>query len=180
MKFEDIASVTGKGGLFKVIKPTRTGAILEALDDTTKKIVTTMHTKVSVLSDVSIFTTEGDGAVPLQDVMRKIHTEFKGNTDLDKNSDPDELKSFLKHVLPKYDEGKVYISDIKKLVAWYNQLVKIAPELMMPTKGDGKEKTDKKENKATVSLKKQNQKAAPIKTATKNAPSAKTMNRKTQ
>jgi len=180
MEFGDIASVTGKGGLFKVIKPTRTGAILEALDETKKKIVTTMHTKVSVLSDVSIFTTEGDGAVPLQDVMQKIHTEFKGDTDLNKNSDPDELRSFLKHVLPKYDEDRVYVSDIKKLVTWYNQLAKVAPDLLKPSKGDKTEKSDKKENKAAASLKKQNQKSAPIKTAAKNAPSAKTMNRKTQ
>ena len=179
MEFGDIASVTGKGGLFKVIKPTRTGAILEALDKTKKRIVTTMHTKVSVLSDVSVFTTDGDGAVPLEEVMQKIQKEFADGTDLNKNSDPDELKSFLKHVLPNYDEGRVYVSDIKKLVTWHAQLVLVAPELLVPSKKKA-ENTEKKETKNLTTAKKKNQKTAPIKTAAKNAPSAKTMNRKTQ
>ncbi|MCP4459370.1 MAG: hypothetical protein GY816_15315 [Cytophagales bacterium] len=180
MEFGDIASVSGKGGLFKVIKPTRTGAILEALDETKKKLVTSMHTKVSVLSDVSIFTTDGDGAVPLQDVMQTIKKEFAEGTGLDKNSDPEELKSFLKHVLPKYDEDKVYLSDIKKLVSWYNQLSDIAPELLKSSK-EKKKEDDKKENKPAIpSANKKTQKAAPIKTAPKHSPSAKTMNRKTQ
>ena len=180
MEFADIASVTGKGGLFKVIKPTRTGAILEALDETKKRIITTMHTKVSVLSDVSVFTTDGDGVVPLEEVMQKIQKEFAEGTGLDKNSDPDELKAFLKHILPKYDEDRVYVSDIKKLVTWHKQLVLVAPELLKPSK----KKVDKVEKKGdkttTATVKKSKPKNAPIKTAAKNAPSAKTMNRKTQ
>ncbi len=180
MEFSDIASVSGKGGLFKVIKPTRTGAILEAMDETKKKLVTSMHTKVSVLSDVSIFTTDGDGAVPLKDVMQKIHEEFKGDTDLDKNSDPEELKAFLKHILPNYDEEKVYVSDIKKLVTWYNQLAKIAPEIMSPSKKGDKEESEKKDSKALAALKKPNQQATSGKVATKKAPSSKVMQRKSQ
>lgn len=131
MEFSDIASVSGKGGLLKIINPTRTGAVLETLDGEKKKMVVGMQAKVSVLSDISIYTTDGDGAVPLHEVMIKIHKEFAGDTDLDKNSDPEELKSFLKHVLPAYDEDRVYVSDIKKLVTWYNQLAQIAPELLV-------------------------------------------------
>lgn len=180
MEFSDIASVTGKGGLFKVIKPTRTGAILEAMDETKKKLITGMHTKVSVLSDVSIFTTDGDGAVPLVEVMQKIHKEFNGDTDLNKNSDPEELKSFLKHILPTYDEDRVYVSDIKKLVTWYNQLAQLAPDLLVPKKGDKKEKSEKKDTTAIPTQQKQNQKIASGRTTSKNAPSSKTMNRKAQ
>jgi hypothetical protein len=128
MNFEEIASVSGKSGLFKVLKPTRTGMILESLSDQ-KKMVVGMHTKVSVLADISIYTTDGDGSVPLQEVMGKIHQEFEGDTGLSASSDPDELKSFLKFILPDYDEERVYISDIKKLVTWYNQLAELAPEL---------------------------------------------------
>ena len=54
----------------------------------------------------------------------KIHEDFQGDTDLDKNSDPEELKAFLKHVLPDYDEDRVYVSDIKKVFQWYNHLQK--------------------------------------------------------
>ena len=130
MDFSDIASVSGKGTLFKIIQPTRTGVILESMDEHKKKMVATMHNKVSILSEISIYTTDSEGAVPLEDVMRKIHGEFDGDTDLDKNSSPEELKSFLKFVLPEYDEDRVYVSDIKKVVSWYDQIVKQAPEVL--------------------------------------------------
>ena len=129
MEFSDVASVSGKGGLFKVLTPTRTGVILESLDGSKKKLVAGMQTKVSVLSDISIYTIDGEGAVPLKEVMVKIHEEFEGDTGLSGTSDSEELKSFLKHVLPNYDEDRVYVSDIKKLVNWYNKLAADYPEV---------------------------------------------------
>ena len=84
----------------------------------------------------SIYTHTQEGSTPLIEVMRKIHEEFEGDTGLDKNSDGEELKSFLKHILPDYDEDRVYVSDIKKLVTWYNLLAKIAPESFMEQPAD--------------------------------------------
>lgn len=143
MEFSEVAAVSGKGGLFKVLSPTRTGVILEALDGSKKKMIANIQSKVSILSDISIYTTDEEGAVPLEDVMRKIHKEFSGDTDLTSNSDPEELKSFLKFVLPTYDEERVYVSDIKKLVTWYNTMAKVLPELLDEKKAD-----DAKEEKA--------------------------------
>ena len=77
MDFSEVASVSGKGGLYRVLSPTRTGVILETLDDTKKKMIANMQSKVSILSDISIYTTDEEGAVPLKDVMIKIHKEFK-------------------------------------------------------------------------------------------------------
>ena len=57
-----------------------------------------------------------------KDVMLKIHKEFNGDTGLASSSDTEELKAFLKFILPEYDESRVYVSDIKKLVTWYNLL----------------------------------------------------------
>lgn len=129
MNFNDIATVSGKGGLFTVIAPTKGGVILESLDELKKKLVVNMNSKVSILGEISIYTTDAEGACPLSDVMTKIHDEFAGDTDLTGNSDTEELKSFLKHVLPEYDEERVYVSDIKKLVTWYNILSKSYPEI---------------------------------------------------
>lgn len=143
MDFSDIAAVSGKGTLFKIVQPTRTGVILESLDEHKKKMVATMHNKVSILSEISIYTTDAEGAVPLENVMRKIHSEFDGDTDLDKNSSPEELKAFLKFILPDYDEGRVYVSDIKKVVSWYDQLVKQAPEVLAEKKEEKKKETKK-------------------------------------
>lgn len=149
MEFSDIAAVSGKGTLFKIIQPTRTGVILESMDEHKKKMVATMHNKVSILSEISIYTTDSEGATPLEEVMKKIHQEFNGDTDLDKNSSPEELKSFLKFILPEYDEDRVYVSDIKKVVSWYDQIFKQAPEVF-----EAKEEKNKSAKKEPVKKKK--------------------------
>lgn len=131
MNYGEIAAVSGKSTLFKVISPTKSGVILESMDEQKKKMVATMRQKISVLSEISIYTTDAEGVKPLDEVMFKIHEEFEGDTGLSSSSDADELKSFMRHVLPEYDEDRVYVSDIKKLVNWYAQLVKVVPELLV-------------------------------------------------
>src|SRR5690606_6805688 len=121
--------VSGKGGLYSVVAPTRGGVILEAMDGSKKKMVVNLNNKVSVLGEISIYTTDAEGTRSLKEVMKKIHAEFNGDTGLTSNSDPDELKSFLKFILPEYDEDRVYVSDIKKLVSWYNFLSASYPAL---------------------------------------------------
>lgn len=147
MDFSEVAAVSGKGGLYRVVSPTRTGVILETLDDTKKKMIANMQSKVSILSDISIYTTDEEGAVPLKEVMLKIHKEFNGDTGLTSSSDGEELKAFLKFILPEYDESRVYVSDIKKLVTWYNALVVKLPELFEEPKEESKEEP-KEEKKA--------------------------------
>ena len=130
IEFKEIATISGKGGLFKVVNPTRTGVILEALDNKKKKLIVNGHAKVSILAEISVYTTDEDGVVPLEEVFQKIHAEFDGDTGLSSSSDPDELRAFLKFVLPTFDAERVYVSDIKKMVSWYGILVREAPELL--------------------------------------------------
>lgn len=129
MDFNEIATVSGKGGLFSVVAPTRGGMILESMDEQKKKLVVNVNSKVSVLGEISIYTTDKEGSCPLEKVMQKIHTEFDGDTGLSSDADNEELKAFLKFILPDYDEDRVYASDIKKLVKWYNLLSQNYPEL---------------------------------------------------
>lgn len=129
MTLEDIATLSGKGGLFKVFKPAKTGVILESLDEAKTKVVATPNHKLSVLKEISIYTTTKEGTVPLGEVLKKIHAEFGNDLGLDSDADNSELKSFLKSVLPEYDESRVYVSDIKKLVRWYGILLTYAPEV---------------------------------------------------
>ena len=132
MEFSDLATVSGKGGLFKVVSPTKSGLILESLDEHKKKLVVSSQiTKVSILAEISIYTNDEEGSIPLDDVLRKIHKEFDGDLGVTKNSDSDELKAFFRHVLPDYDEERVYVSDIKKVVNWYGILGKEAPEILL-------------------------------------------------
>lgn len=130
MELKDIAAVSGKPGLFKVIKPTRTGLVLESLDVKKARLATGPHHRVSLLHEISIYTVEHDKTIPLQEIFVKINQEFGDDPGVDGKSDPDELKAFLGHIAPDYDKERVYVSDIKKMAIWYLILRKIAPELL--------------------------------------------------
>jgi hypothetical protein len=131
MKLSDIASISGKGGLFKVIAPAKTSLILESLDASKTKMVATTQHRVSLLNEISIYTTTKEETISLEDVLKRIHKEYANDPGVDGSSDPSELKSFLKSVLPEYDEERVYVSDIKKLVKWYSIILQYAPEILM-------------------------------------------------
>lgn len=131
MTLDDIATVSGKGGLFKVFKPAKSGVILESLDEVKTKIVATANNRLSILSEISIYTTTKEGTVPLAEVLKKINAEYGDDLGLDAEADPSELKAFIKSVIPDYDESRVYVSDIKKLVKWYGVILKYAPEILM-------------------------------------------------
>lgn len=130
MELSDIASVSGKGGLFKVLKPGKSGVVLESMDDAKTKLVAGATQRMSLLSEISIYTTTKEGTVPLLEVLKKINQSFGTDLGVDANSDASELKSFLKSVLPEFDEDRVYVSDIKKLVKWYSILAQQVPELL--------------------------------------------------
>ncbi|SEF78042.1 DUF5606 family protein [Algoriphagus boritolerans] len=140
MNFKDIATVAGKPGLYKILKPTRSGVVLESMDEKKAKLVAGMAQRVSVLSDISIYTLTEEGAEPLESVMKKIEAEYKGDLGLDSNADDNELRAFLKSVLPEFDTARVYTSDIKKLVSWYKLIRSIAPEVLQESKEEEKEK----------------------------------------
>ena len=129
MKLSEIASVAGKGGLYKILKPGKSGVILEALDDSKKRIVMPMSQKISILDEISIYTLTKEGTTPLLEVLQKIKKDFGDDLGIDSESDSSELHAFLKSVLPEYDETRVYTSDIKKLVKWYEVLRTVAPEI---------------------------------------------------
>jgi hypothetical protein len=130
MTLTEIATITGKGGLYRVVAPTKSGVILESLDDAKTKMVATTSHRLSLLNEISIYTTTKEGTAPLAEVLKKINNEFGDDAGVDSNSDANELKSFLKSILPDYDESRVYVSDIKKLVKWYEIILKHAPEVI--------------------------------------------------
>lgn len=121
MEFEKLISVSGYGSLFKIISKTNFGLIAESLEDG-KRMPVYQSYNVSTLSDISMYTNEGD--IALKEVLLKIYDkETGGECAAAKAKDP-EVKSYFETILPDYDKEKVYVSDIKKLLKWYNQLVK--------------------------------------------------------
>jgi hypothetical protein len=142
MKLNEIASVSGKGSLFKIVGSTKGGLILESLDPSKTKLVASGSHKVSVLSEISIYTNTKEGTVSLESVLKKIFTEFGNDPGVDHESDASELKSFMKAVLPEYDDQRVYTSDLKKLVKWYGLLIKEAPDLFQDKSSEDTETKD--------------------------------------
>ncbi len=174
MTFNDIAAVSGKPGLYKVVKPTRTGLILESLDANKAKLITGPHHRVSLLAEISIFTTDIDKTIPLEDIFITIKKEFGEDPGVDAKSDKEELFAFLKEIVSDYDPDRVYASDVKKLLNWYEVIFKLAPELLEEKKEE--KKSEKKEEtkatqakkSATKSINKETKKATPK--PTKSAP----------
>jgi hypothetical protein len=142
----EIASISGKGGLFRIIKPGRVGVILESMDSKKIKIATNPNHKVSILADISIYTTTEEGSRPLDDILRKIHQEFGNDPGIDGKSTPEEFISFIEYIVPEYDPSRVYPSDVRKLVSWYKILLKENPEFFIAEKEKKKEKTETSEN----------------------------------
>src|SRR5687767_9034027 len=145
MNLAEIATISGKGGLYKVVAPTKSGVILESLDETKTKMIATTNHRLSLLNEISIYTTTKEGTVALDVILKKINKEFGNDLGVDANSDPSELKSFMKSVLPEYDEGRVYVSDIKKLVRWYDVMLKFAPDIFVEKEEPEKAKEAKAE-----------------------------------
>lgn len=153
MELKEIASISGKQGLFKILKPTRAGVIVESLDDKRTKFVAGANSRVSVLKDVSIYTTDGEGSVPLSEVLVKIKAKFQDKLPISPQSSVAEMANFLAVVLPQYDPEKVYPSDIKKLANWYSVLLKYAPEVFEEPKEESKPSEKKKTEKTKAASK---------------------------
>ncbi|MDO1514053.1 DUF5606 domain-containing protein [Maribacter confluentis] len=121
MGLEKILSVAGKPGLYKLITQTRTGFVAESLLDG-KRVTVSLRSSVSVLSEIAIYTLEEE--VPLREVFQKIQTkENGGKTAVGHKDEKIKLEEYFFEVLPNYDEDRVYVSDIKKIIQWYNILV---------------------------------------------------------
>ena len=131
MEFKDIATISGKPGLFRVVKPTRTGIIIEPIGEKGPRRVVNSHQRVSVLKEISIYATGEEDSIPLLDVFIAAKEKHEGTIDIDVN-DPDVCHAFMAEILPEYDKSKVYPNSIKKLVKWFNILVENCPEVIKP------------------------------------------------
>ena len=141
MKLKEVAVISGKPGLYQILKPTRNGVIIEAIGGGRSKIMADASHRISILKEISIYTTTEEGSVPLQEVFHKIFEKHALKLDI-KTSDNNELKGLLDAILPEWDKERVYTSDIKKLVTWYGILSEYAPELIDPAQKEEDEEEE--------------------------------------
>lgn len=118
-----ILSVSGQHGLFNYIAQARNGAIVEALRDK-RRTCFDMKSRITTLADISIYTSEGE--MKLQEVFQKLH-EALGEADAPTSkASADELKALFLKAIPNYDGDRFYVSHMKKVVDWYNELKNFA------------------------------------------------------
>ncbi|MDX1472211.1 MAG: DUF5606 domain-containing protein [Flavobacteriaceae bacterium] len=120
LSLDKILSISGRPGLYRILTRTRSGIVAESLVDK-KRITVNIHNNVSILSEIAIYTLSEE--LPLKEVFLKIKEKEKGEkTSISHKDGRDTLEEFFFNVLPDYDEDRVYPSDIKKIVQWYNLL----------------------------------------------------------
>lgn len=114
-----ILSVSGQSGLFKLVAESKNNIIVESLE-TQKRMPVHSTSKVSALEDIAIYTENGD--VPLKNIFKSISEMENGGPSISPKLSDAELKAYFAKVVPEYDKDRVYISDIKKVISWYNAL----------------------------------------------------------
>ena len=120
MKLDKVMSISGKPGLYELKAQTRGGFVAESMLDG-KKITVNLRHNVSLLSEIAIYTYTEE--VPLREVFQKIKEKEDGGEAISHKESKEKLEGYFREVLPDYDEDRVYSSDIKKIIQWYNLLV---------------------------------------------------------
>jgi len=143
---KDLMSISGHGGLFRFVSQGRNGIIVESIE-TGKRMQAFSTMKVSALEDISVYTEEEE--IQLEKVFTALHKYENGKETISPKSNADELKDYFSAVLPEYDRDRVYFSDIKKILGWYNLLLKY--DLIEPgkpaSKAPAKKETDTENQK---------------------------------
>lgn len=133
-------AISGKPGLYRLVSRGNRNLIVETLDDKKKRMPAFGADKVISLADIAMYTEEGE--VPLREVLTALKKKENGElTTFDyKKASREELGAYFAEILPDYDRDRVYPADIKKLISWYNLLVKAGltdfEEVLKPTEGD--------------------------------------------
>jgi hypothetical protein len=122
MKLEKLIAISGKPGLYQIVSQSKSGVIVESLTDK-KRIPVNNLNNISTLNDIAIYTYEEE--VPLKQVFLNIHEKEEGKKSIDSKSGKAELLEYFSAVLPEYDQERVYASNIKKVISWYNALVDV-------------------------------------------------------
>ena len=120
MKLEKVIAISGKPGLYQIISQSKSGVIVESLSEKKRFPVNSLH-NISTLNDIAIYTYETE--VPLKEVFFNIFEKEEGKKTIDPKSSKNELLEYFGEILPGFDEERVYASNIKKVVSWYNALV---------------------------------------------------------
>jgi hypothetical protein len=117
---KELAAISGQPGLFRLVRPARHGVLVESLDAKATRSLAPASNKVSLLSEIGMYTQDSDETLPLAEIFDRIHQKHGASLPVTSKSSESELTGFLADVMPEYDRQRVYLSDIKKLTTWYS------------------------------------------------------------
>ncbi|MGV8994299.1 MAG: DUF5606 domain-containing protein [Flavobacterium sp.] len=175
MTLDKILAISGKPGLYVLRVQTRSGFVAESLQDG-KKITVGLRSNVSLLSEISIYTNDDEKL--LADVMRNIAIKENNGPAISHKEDNATMAAYFKEILPNYDQDRVYPSDIKKVLNWYNMLQakgmvsKDVPTAAKEVATEETKEASKEESKAETVEATTEAPAKPKKAAAKKAPKA--------
>ncbi|HRH66211.1 MAG TPA: DUF5606 domain-containing protein [Bacteroidia bacterium] len=119
MELKDIISVPGMSGLYKVVANNKNGFIVESLADSKRTLINS-NQRIMTLVDIAVYTTEEE--MPLREIYKKIQQTDGQKLGVDVKADVAKLRDYFKKIVPNFDEERVYSSDIKKMLTWYELL----------------------------------------------------------
>jgi len=122
MSLEKLIAVSGKGGVYKMLANRNNGLILKDLDNGKKFFASGRSHQFTPLESISIYTNNEEKTVSLADVFSNMKAQIEENPPISTKSKGNEIKTYFAEVLPEYDRHKVLISDIKKIIKWFNFL----------------------------------------------------------
>ncbi|GAB3847847.1 hypothetical protein GCM10028822_09830 [Hymenobacter terrigena] len=126
-ELQELAAISGMPGLYRLVRAARHGVLVESLDEKATRTLAPARNKVSLLSEISIYTQDPEETVPLTEVFERIYQKHGAASPVTAKSSEGELTDFLAGVIPDYDRDRVYLSDIKKLASWYGIVSKHRP-----------------------------------------------------
>ena len=118
MNLQQLLSVSGKPGLYRMITNKKSGLIIESLVDGKREFASSRQHQFTPLESIAIFTDDGD-SVPVREVLEKMMEQIEDNPLPDAKAESGAFREYLLDVLPNHDQERVYVSDIKKLTKWY-------------------------------------------------------------
>ena len=121
MIIQEIIAIAGKPGLFRILTTGRNSLVVESMTDG-KRMSIAASSRVSSLGDITMYTTDED--IHLRDVLHRIHDHTGGKEGVSHKASPGEIRDFVDAIIPELDHERVYNSDLKKLVQWYNMLAR--------------------------------------------------------
>ena len=108
-----------KRQLYKLINNTSNAIIVESLLDG-KRFAAYSNSKIIALEDISIYTEDED--MPLKEVLKRIFEKENGAQALSHKADTEKMLAYFEEIVPEYDHNRVYVSDMRKIIQWYNLL----------------------------------------------------------